>query len=179
MGSDTGAEAFGFKPTPPQKKVDWTPLEHNCGCVVDWGWSSSSVPPPVFIAWYNQLLGTDCPWHGGDSGVPIGAPEDAQIEMVDTENGFSFPARKATGESIELGQKLTAELRSIHAMVVGNSPAQLKAKLPPRYRAWMEEQGQDPVNSWLDHQFTNIVLNRGNGISIEFMENLLQQKADA
>lgn len=178
MGSQAGDEAFGFRPTPPKEKIDWTPVEHSCGCVVDWGWRSRTIPPPLFIAWFNQLVGVDCPWHGGESGVPVDAPEDAQVEIPDG-HGFSFPARKATGESVALGRELTSQLRTIFAAVVGNSPEQLKEQIPPLYRAQMEKQGQDPVNAWLDHQLTNIVLNRGGGVSVEAMEDLLQQKADA
>jgi hypothetical protein len=177
VGSDAGAAAFGLRPQPEEKKIDWTPLEHDCGCVVDWGWLSRIIPPQVFIAWCNQLLGTDCPWHGGVNGTPTNAPENAQIEMVDQKNGFSFPARKATGESIELGKELTAQLRILHATIVGNSPTQLKEKVPPFYRARMEGQGQDPVNMWIEHQLTNIVLNRGGGLSVEAIETMLSQKA--
>lgn len=173
MGSHAGEEAFGFRPTSP--KIDWTPLEHHCGCVVDWGWRSQIVPPPVFITWCSQLVGTDCPWHGGESGD---ASEDAQIEVSDGGHGLSFPARRATGESVALGREMTSQLRTIFATVVGNTPEQLKEQVPPLYRVRMEEQGQDPVNSWLDHQLTNIVLNHGGGVSVEAMEALLQQNAN-
>ncbi|MFG3710849.1 hypothetical protein [Micromonospora sp. NPDC047730] len=142
--------------------ITWTPLKMTCGCVIDWGWDSNKVPPPVFIQWCISTVGTNCPWHGGETGQAVPRPDHETIALTNPADGVSFYARKATGDDIALGERLAEELRQLMDKVTNDKLAVIK-EIPLKYRKWLYANGYDPLEAWLDQRLTDIVLNRGVG----------------
>ncbi|MBA0053753.1 hypothetical protein E0L36_23685 [Streptomyces sp. AJS327] len=140
--------------------VQWTPLLHPCGCVIEWGWESDSVPPPLFIDWCVYVVGHACPWHGGEAGLPTSAPDGAILALPTRDSGFVFYARLATGEQIVLGESLSGQLHGLMAKAGTQDRSALLEEIPPRYREWLSSQGHDPVEAWFGQRLTDILLNR-------------------
>lgn len=150
---------LGRSPAPAE--VSWTPLRQECGCVTDWGWDSQTVPPPAFISWCLEMVGVNCPWHGGAAGRPILSPAGEVVRMQDPGSGFSFYARRASDEDVDLGGRLAGQLRELVAKIVKEDRQALLAEIPIRQRDWLRANGYDPLDAWLDQRLTDIVLNRG------------------
>lgn len=126
------------------------PLEYQgCGCVVDWGWDTAALPPPVFIEWCCAVIRFACPWHGGESGRPL--PIDAIDTIAVGGDGATFYARPAGDESIGLGVQLTADLLATAELVAKGKPAVLES-MPPKYRTWLESKGYPPADHWIEHR---------------------------
>lgn len=145
-------------------KIHWTPLEHPaCGCVVDWGWDGKSVPPPVFIQWCRGVIRSACPWHGGETGNPLPyeqALAHITVALRDPDSDAIYYACMADGESVPLGVDLTNQLGEIDELVRQGDDAVLTA-MPAKLRDWMISRGHEPVTSWIEQRFTDIILNRG------------------
>lgn len=136
--------------------VSWTPLRQECGCVTDWGWASRAVPPPVFIQWCMEAVSSPCPWHLQH------LPDDGQSVTAQVPGtGHVIHARRAVGADTALGAQLFRRLRDLMASVVAQDRTELAEQIPARYRDWMIAKGHDPVDTWLDQQLSDIVLNRG------------------
>ncbi|MEV5210890.1 hypothetical protein AB0K35_25780 [Micromonospora sp. NPDC053740] len=149
---------LGIKQLPA--KIAWTPLKHRCGCVADWGWDSEAIPPPQFIAWCINVVGENCPWHGGETEQDMPIPANETIALTHPGSGASIYVRKATGSDVALGEQLAADLQGLMEKATNNKLA-LVGEIPPRYRKWLYANGYDPLEAWLDQRLTDIVLNRG------------------
>ncbi|WP_159393402.1 hypothetical protein [Streptomyces rimosus] len=152
------ASSLGMVPAPG--KVHWTPLEHSqCGCVVEWGWDTAALPPPVFMQWCRGVVRFACPWHGGEGSVPIPKPPSGEsIALHDPGSGHTFYAQAADGQSAALGTRLSDQLNEIDCLIAQGTEAVLAA-MPSKHRDWMIARGHDPVSTWLDQRFTDILLN--------------------
>lgn len=143
------------------ENIDWTPFEHSCGCVIDWGWDSTACPPSSFIACCQGVIRSACPWHGAEGGTVILSPAGEPVAFNDPSgNNPTFYARAAAGESIALGQRLTRELTELEALTSQGSAAVIAA-IHPKQKAWFDARGYDPAETWLTQRVTDIVLNQG------------------
>ncbi|MBO3741530.1 hypothetical protein [Actinoplanes flavus] len=139
----------------------FTPVEHECRCVIDWGWDTTTVSPPEFIHWCMQMVDLPCPWHGGlVSGLPVGGRGEL-LSVAAVATGKRFYARFAVGSDEDLGRRITAQLRKVTIQVLRTPNGQVPAELPERYKQWLHATDPDPMNGWLDQRLTDIVLNRG------------------
>lgn len=140
--------------------IAWTPLQHMCGDVTSWGWSSKETPPPVFMAWCMSVVNEKCPWHGGDTGMLPEVPASQTIVLKQPGDRGSFYARQATGDDIALGERLARELQDLVVKMASDKLA-LAKEIPPKYRKWLYANGYDPLDAWFDQRLTDILLNRG------------------
>lgn len=166
----TGLTKLGMQRMPAD--IKWTPLKHKCGDVTDWGWSSRETPPPVFMAWCINVVGQNCPWHGGDTGDLPEVPASETIVLKQPNSDSSFYARQAKGDDIALGERLAGELQELMEKMVNDKLAVVK-EIPPKYRKWLYANGYDPVDAWLDQRLADIVLNRGeNSLPPELIDQI-------
>lgn len=156
----------------------FTPVQHLCGCVIDWGWNVQLVPPPLFIHWFMQLVDFPCPWHGGLSSPMPRGPEGDILCVTQTGTQATFYARRAQGEDLALGRDLSGQLREVVAQVLRTPPDEVPLEVPEHYRTWLIENDPDPMNAWLDQRLADIVLNRGND-TIARVNQLLAHKQES
>lgn len=150
-------EALGhlYEETDPGQ-IAWTPLAHTCGCVTDWGWDAARADPFAFINWCAAIIDHPCPWHASDPAQP-----DDLVIAAHSDGGPAFYARHATGDDIVLGRKLTRELTRIRQLLVDGDAKAILGEIPPAYRNWMDSNGYDPADTWIQERLTDLILNRG------------------
>ncbi|MFE0472574.1 hypothetical protein ACFW2V_13265 [Streptomyces sp. NPDC058947] len=140
-------------------KLHWTPLKHSCDCVIEWGWDTSAMPPPVFIEWCLAVPSSPCPWHGADTGISV--PLDQELIALRTAMG-KLHAKRATGSRKELGVELTRQANALKDKINADQDnSTLLAEIPAKYQRVMRARGYDPVESWLESRLTDIFLNHG------------------
>jgi len=140
-------------------QIAWTPLAHACGCVTDWGWDAASADPFAFINWCAAIIDNPCPWHVSDPGQP-----DDLVMVGHPDGGPGFYARQATDDDIVLGRKLTRELTRIRQLLIDGDAKAILGEIPPAYRNWMDSNGYDPADTWIQERLTDLVLNRGQSL---------------
>jgi hypothetical protein len=92
----------------------WIPLEHACGCTIDWG--CNATRQTELVNFLPFMVSLPCPFHGSATGVPADSiPEDGKTfrRAVDDRgggptrllatNGFLY--RKAHDDLIVSGQR--------------------------------------------------------------------------
>jgi TPR repeat protein len=158
--SEAATDAFDEGSTPGQ--IAWTPLAHACGCVTDWGWDAAHADPLAFINWFAAIIDTPCLWHASDP-----APPDDLVMAGHPDGKSAFYARKATGDDIALGRKLTRELTRIRQLTASGDTDAISGEIPPAYRNWMNSNGYDPVDTWLQQRLTDLILNRGRSLLLD------------
>lgn len=87
----------------------WLPLEHACGCAVDWGADAHRRNELAYF--FVAAAPYACPWHGSTSGRPAKEPaigEEVHFVAADlwyrkTEPSMSADARR--NREIALGQR--------------------------------------------------------------------------
>jgi hypothetical protein len=119
----------------------FTPVKQDCGCVIDWGWDSRSVAPPLFIHWCMQMPDVPCPWHGGLSSPLPDGPEGDLLCVIQSGTRALF--------------------YDVTDQVMRTPPGHVPGSVPTHFRRWLYENDPDPMNAWLDQRLTDIVLNRG------------------
>lgn len=63
------------KPMLPARMLYWLPLEHPCGCCIDWGVDvKEHASLPAFL---RQAAPYPCPWHGSGTAKPSVVASDA------------------------------------------------------------------------------------------------------
>jgi hypothetical protein len=129
---------------------------HACGCVTDWGWDAAHADPFAFINWCATIIDNPCPWHAGGPAQP-----DDLIMAGHPDGGVAFYARQATGDDIVLGRNLTSELTRISQLVANGDVETILGDIPPAYRDWMNSNGYDPADTWIQQRMTDLILNRG------------------
>jgi TPR repeat protein len=152
-------------------QISWTPLRHTCDCVADWGWDAAHADPLNFIRWCMSAVDDVCPWHAIDPAGTISAPQ-TPLMIGDPGAGPAFYAREATGEDVELGRTLAAELTELASLIAVADADAILAMIPPSYREWTSNQGYDPVEAWLDMRLADIVLNRGHSVTPALLQHL-------
>lgn len=135
--------------------LQWTPLQHSCGDVVEWGWDTKAMPPPVFMELCLSVLGSPCMWHGAETGIQV--PLDQEMLSLRTPKGRLY-LRQAKEAVRELGVDLTRQARELKDKAEQGT---LLADLPSKWVRIMEAKGYDPVDAWLDMRMADIFLNRG------------------
>ncbi|WP_346533855.1 tetratricopeptide repeat protein [Micromonospora sp. DPT] len=152
---------------PYPQQVQWTPIEQNCGCVIDWGWDQQS-DPVAFMTWCSAMAAANCIWHGAESGKFPAPPPDVTISLRDPRSGVSFYARRAQGDDDGRGRELTTQLRDL----AGQTREELIATMPEQLRDYFVDNGYDPAEQWLDTRLTDIILNSGNGIDWSALDTM-------
>jgi TPR repeat protein len=140
-------------------QIAWTPLAHVCGCVTDWGWDAAHADPLAFINWCAAIIDNPCPWHASSSAQP-----DYLVMAGHPAGGPAFHVRHATGDDIALGRKLTRELTRIRQLLVNGDAEAILDEIPSAYRNWMDSNGYDPADTWIQQRLTDLILNRGRSI---------------
>lgn len=135
------------------EQVRWTPIEQNCGCVVEWGWDQQSNPE-AFMRWCVEMTAANCVWHGADSQTFAPPPDGATIAL--SGKGTTYYTRQAQGSDVDLGHELT---RQLHELLF-SSNEDLLASVPGQMRRYFEDEGYDPAEQWMQTRLTDIVLNR-------------------
>ncbi|MDQ1537158.1 MAG: rRNA (uridine2552-2-O)-methyltransferase [Actinomycetota bacterium] len=177
QGQAAGQVPFlGLIPEPPE--IHLTPLEHGCGCVIDWGWEPSTSDPGSFIAWCSTVVNSNCPWHGAASGLAIDTPPDATIHMADPGTGLGCYARQATGTDVQLGRELTRQLQALLALDPDDT-ASITAVAPRELLAAYREGGYDAPRAWLHSRITDVLLNRGASIENQLFDALRRRAVDS
>jgi TPR repeat protein len=148
--SSSGTAAF-------PESISWTPLQHRCGCVMDWGWSSTTADPHAFMNCCIQAIDSACPAHTS----PEADLPSAIIEFSAGSGGPVIYARPASGDDITLGCALAVQLRHIIGLHRSGDRDAILAEMPTAYSNWMREHHYDPVAAWTDQRVTDIALNRG------------------
>lgn len=141
--------------------VAWTPLEHRCGCVVEWGWEGTTSNPLAFMSFCAVAVESACPWHGAESGRPISSPRWQVLDMHNPQDGTSFYARMAEADDVQLGREITRQLRSLLTLVDRHDRQAIIAQMPPVLVAGYSRKGYDPVHAWVQGRMTDLLLNRG------------------
>lgn len=141
-------------------QFQWTPIRQSCGCVVDWGWDGSSVPPQQFVEWCLKMLEANCLWHGAESGTEPAPPEDAVCMMnLPPTNG---PILCRLSMDVELGTRISDELVPLkRALAEDGTTAGVMWLVPSSYVEFMRERGEDPAYAWTVGRLTELILNRG------------------
>jgi TPR repeat protein len=162
----------GGDPPTGRGGIQWTPLEHTCGCVTDWGWRSDSADPRMFISWCTRMIETDCPSHDRTLDVARVRRGPELVAFRDHTTGATFYTRQASGQDIALGRRLGQELRHITRQLVRKDPDVILADIPVAYRHWLQDNGYDPAAAWIDQRFSDIVLNRGDSIFPDILAHI-------
>ena len=137
-------------------QIAWTPLAHACGCVTDWGWDAARAAPFTFINWCAAVIGAPCPWHASDPAQP-----DDLVMAGYPDAGPAFYARRATGGDIALGRKLSREVTRFRQLLVDGDAKAILDEMPSEYRSWMDSNGYDPAETWIQERLSDLSLNRG------------------
>ncbi|WP_329112899.1 hypothetical protein [Streptomyces sp. NBC_01465] len=161
-------------------QVAWTPLEQVCGCVVDWGRSGQSSDPQAFIDWCvgRIVLNRPCPWHEEAGGGAGGGVVPGHLLVQPPGSGVVLNARRAEGSDVALGRELTARLRRLVATVEAGDLALLDT-VPAGLRDWLLTETASPARAWLQHELTEILLNRGRAaVPREMLADLPRQLSE-
>lgn len=153
------------------EQISWTPLEHSCRCVTDWGWDATHADPLNFIRWCMNAVDNVCPWHAIDPTRLISSPRQP-LMVGDPTAGPAFYAREAISDDAGLGRTLAAELKELASLMADGDADAILANIPPSYREWTSNQGYDPVEAWLELRLTDIVLNRGHSVMSGLLQHL-------
>ncbi|MFJ9589705.1 hypothetical protein [Streptomyces acidicola] len=156
-------------------QIAWTPLKQACGCVVDWGWSQQTADPLTFRNWYAGQLTEPCPWH--TTAVAGVSHSDLADGVVIQPRGTSvlLHVRKAAADEHELGAELASRLAHLKKTTERGSEALLD-DAPTGFRNWLIANTPNPAQAWLDHELTEIILNRGHSaLPRELLERLPEQ----
>jgi hypothetical protein len=82
--------------------------------------------------------------------------------------GPAFYARKATGDDITLGRRLSRELAEIRQFLVNGDTDAILTEIPSAYKNWMASNGYDPVDTWTQQRLADLILNRGQHSAADF-----------
>ncbi|MFI7131338.1 tetratricopeptide repeat protein [Nonomuraea sp. NPDC050153] len=157
--------------------IYWTPFEHPCGCVIDWGWSSQEADPRSFIAWCTYVINEVCPWHAEGSTIAPEARKSMVFLRWRAEQGGFF-AREATGHDVELGCSLTESLRTLIGQIASATENSIDVEIPAAYSAALRRHGFDPRSAWFEQRLTDIILNRGESELEPLLRTLESREGD-
>jgi hypothetical protein len=79
----------------------WMPLEHECGCVVDWG-CDANQSEELAASFMPAAAPFPCPWHGSASGQSATAPAEGEERFLVASGVFY---RRATNDLREDGRR--------------------------------------------------------------------------
>ncbi|WP_253886226.1 tetratricopeptide repeat protein [Actinokineospora diospyrosa] len=151
-----GVSVTPLEPCNLGDEVQWTPLAHACGCVVDWGWEAERADPLAFMQWCSGMVTLECPWHA----VARFAEHRPPLLVETSPRGPAFYARAASGVDVELGQRIALRIQQLLAMVESGDEAGIRESVPPEYRTWLEAQQYDVVEESFRWCLVELVLNR-------------------
>ncbi|MER6385454.1 hypothetical protein [Streptomyces sp. NPDC001250] len=153
-------------------QIAWTPLKQACGCVVDWGWSSQTADPMTFTDWCTNRLTVPCPWHADPLAGASGAALPNELVVQPHGTSVLLYARKAAADRHELGGELASRLAHLMETASRGEEALLD-DAPTGFRSWLIANTPDPARAWLEHELTDIILNRGHSaLPRELLERL-------
>lgn len=157
--------------------LHWTPLQHSCGCVTEWGWDSSTLPPPAFVEWCLSVQGSPCTWHGAETGVKV--PDETTVVRFRIPHDRYMHNRKVTSKDREkLGQELTRQSLDLKRKLQEDDAAGILVDIPEKLQRSFRAKGQDPVETWLEMRLTDIFLNLGRvTLTDEMIEKLPEPRA--
>ncbi|MBS2965824.1 sel1 repeat family protein [Actinocrinis puniceicyclus] len=155
-GTAPQVRVTALEPDSLNDAINWTPLAHTCGCVAEWGWDGEHADPLSFIQWCCNMVTMECPWHATVT-VADGRPP---LFVWHGPEGPAFFARIASGVQAELGQRITSAIRELLAMTESGDQAGITADIPSEYRDWLESNGYNVAEAWLNKRLTDLVLNR-------------------
>jgi hypothetical protein len=157
--------------------LHWTPLQQSCGCVVEWGWDTKVIPPPVFVEWCLSMIKAPCVWHGAETGK-VSAPEDATVYLKLPNGPGRLYVRRVRPEWQELGVDLTSQALELSEKLREDNVSGILVDIPAKYQRVMRAKGFNPAETWIEMRMMDIFLNLGRvTLTSEMIEKLPEPKA--